>query len=184
MGPTTALPDPAPAPGKRQGGCSPLLLPHTHPGPPNPQGGVCLPPTPAALVAAERALQKPGQQCPAHGWLWPQSSRLPQQEGFGGRSRKGTRWFTWLVTAAFIGVPEERTFTPVHQLPSLCSTQEPPPHHGTSYFIRVECLAPQVICTNYKLNQFQGEEEMRTRYPCALRYVLYDLLEPHSSSWL
>lgn len=46
---------------------------------------------------------------------------------------KGTRWFTWLVAAAFIDVPEEHTFTPVHLLPSLCSTQEPPPHHGTSY---------------------------------------------------
>lgn len=57
-----------------------------------------------------------------------------------------------------------------------------PPWH--LLLIRVECLAPQVICTNYKLNQFQGEEEMRTRYPYALRYVLYDLLEPHSSSWL
>lgn len=53
------------------------------------------------------------------------------------------------VPAAFIGVPEEHTFTPVHLLPFIPIS---PPRHLLP--IGVVCPAPQVLCTNYNLNQF------------------------------
>lgn len=93
--PPWLLPDPAPAPGKRQGSCSPLSLLCTYPGPQNPWGGVCLLHMPAGVQSSSSGVFT--------------AANIPSRKGLVKHCAKAQD-SSRPVPATFISVPEERTF--------------------------------------------------------------------------